>query len=162
MMRASILLALTTLVLAGCNPAVPRDAEIVATLNSDRAGFARASVIACETPPLRRAQIEGGRLMIDGAVSVSGQREHQINAFMQTHQVLQVSCEESGVWFAMGLTGIIGSGQAKHLIFSPGGVRENHGRGLVQDTDRAVSADPRPTGLAYRDLGGGWYIRNSV
>ena len=82
--------------------------------------------------------------------------------FIASHSVLQVSCGSGDrtVWFMMAANGIGTSGQAKHLVFSPGGVTENYEGGMVDNTDVVIAAQPQKSVLAYRDIGSGWYIRN--
>lgn len=67
-----------------------------------------------------------------------------------------------GVSFTVSAVGLGVSGQSKKLVFEPTGRVTEAGAGPpVSDTDGALAADRTRSILAYRDLGDGWFIRNS-
>jgi hypothetical protein len=130
-------------------------------LQHDRSGFEEAVRLVMMDPPVRELRMRRGELEVT-PVAIAPERLLRLRDFMGRHDLERI--EHFGrVSFTVSGAGLGVSGQSKTLHFEPTGRVTEAGAGpLVSDTDRAVAADRTRSILVYRDLGDGWFIRNST
>ena len=161
-MRFGALAAIS--LMAACGEPMPSDAEMIDRLEFDRAGFDEAIRIACVTPALTRIDLRGQEPPETEPGNLSPARTRALSAFMTKHDISSAYFECAPPVFAsfvVASSGLGVSGQMKQLIFSLLGMSENQGGRLVPDTDSAVAAENEHWIQVHRDIGDGWFIRNS-
>ncbi|MDZ4108041.1 MAG: hypothetical protein U1E18_00380 [Brevundimonas sp.] len=140
---------------------VRTDAEIINMLQQDRSGFEQAVRLITMDPPVREMRMRRGELEVTPA-GIAPERRLWLRDFMGLHGLESIE-HFRGVSFTVSAAGLSVSGQVKKLVFEPTGRVTEAGAGsFVSDTDGAVAAERRRSILAYRDLGDGWFIRNST
>lgn len=111
-------------------------------------------------PPIRELRMRRGELKVTPA-AIAPERRLWLRDFMERHGLKGIQ-HFGGVSFTVSAVGLGVSGQFKTLVFEPTGRVTEAGAGtLVSDTDGALAADRTRSILVYRDLGDGWFIRNS-
>jgi len=157
-------LAANYLLVSACGEPVPTDAALIAELRFDRAGFEEAIKVACETPTITDFELRGQNPPETKPASLDPGRVRSLQTFMVRHDISRMHFECGPPIYAsfdVASVGLGVSGQLKRLIFSPSGMSENDGGGLVADTDVAVAGQNEKWIAVHRDIGDGWFIRNS-
>jgi hypothetical protein len=140
---------------------VRTDAEIINMLRHDRSEFEEAVRLIMMDPPVRELRMRRGELEVT-PVAIAPERRLWLRDFMGRHGLERIK-HFGGVSFTVSAVGLGVSGQSKQLQFEPTGRVTEAGAGpLVSDTDGALAADRTRSILVYRDLGDGWFIRNST
>lgn len=161
--RRTLLAAASLAALASCSTPPPRtDAAIIEMLRNDQAGFDQAARTIIMEPPIREFRVTDGASEVEPA-GIPAERRQWLTGFLRSHDVSGIQHYHGRVSFIVSASGLGVSGQQKTLIFETArritGIDADT---LVPDTDAAVAVDPTRSTLAYRDLGDGWFIRNST
>lgn len=149
---------------SACGEPVRTDAALIEELRFNRAGFEEAIQVACETPAITDFELRSGQPPETRPASLDPIRVQSLRTFMEKHAVSRAYFECGSpvvASFDVASVGLGVSGQSKKLMFSPGGVPESFGGPLVADTDAAIAAGNGKSVTVHRDIGDGWFIRNS-
>ena|GEM_PF-4055099 len=160
MNRTAGLIAVSTLILAGCGPQPVKDSAVLDALRMDRPGFEQAVGWMNEKPAIQSVDRRSDGSVTTVPANVDARRVQGLERFMGRHGITHVGSPPDGgkVGFVMSGSGLGVSGQAKSLVYSQ--VAPNDGP-LVADTDVEMAKPSERWRVVRRSVGDGWYIENS-